>query len=402
MDGERSNNKRLNVLIVIPYFMPAVGYGGPVRVSFDIARGLVSRGHKVTVATTDVLDEGRRVSSTEEWIEGIRVVRFRNFSNALAKKMNGYLPLLFIPWMMKNARRFDVVHCHDVFSVQTAVSGIATAAFKVPLLIQPHGSLSPVRRSARFSGIKKLFIGTFLGVLRRASYFIALTREEKKAIQTIVNGDSGKIAIVPNGLDPERFLGIDETDLHSRYGIPRGNRIIGFVGRVAYIKGLDISLDVLARLKERHAFTFLVIGPDEGETARLRRRAEALGLAGRVVFAGILDGEEKLRVMRSCDLFLFTSRDEGLPMTVLEVAALGRPQVLSRECNVPEVEEYGAGYIHALEDVCALEQSVSSILVDDALRARLGDNARRMVRERFDARKVLDCMEKLLTESAAS
>ncbi len=396
-DGQK---RQLRVLVVIPYFMPAVGYGGPVRVSFDIARGLVSRGHEVTVATTDVLDERKRASCTEERIEGIRVVRFRNVSNRLAKKMNGYLPFLFIPWLVKNAKRFDVIHCHDFFSVQTVASGLASAAFKVPLVVQPHGSLSSVRRAARFAAIKKCFIGLFLGVLRQARLVIALTQEEKKSIEAIV-GNAPKIAVVPNGIDPHPFADVSEIDLHAKFGIPKVSRIIGFVGRISPIKGLDISLRILAKLKDSHAFTFLIIGPDEGEMRKLQKEAQALGIAERVVFVGMLSGEEKLRVMKSCDLFLFTSRDEGLPMTVLEAAALGIPQVLSRECNVPEVEEYGAGYVHPLEDVDTLAGSVASILDEDDLRRRLGGNARRMVRERFDSRKVLDRMENLLTESAA-
>lgn len=375
--------------MVIPYFMPAISYGGPVTVSYDMARGLVAGGHKVTVATTDVFDERSRVRQTAEVLDGIRVLRFRNVSNALAKRCNGYLPLLFVPWFVRNCSRFDVVHCHDFFSLQAVVAGFVCRLRGVPFLLQPHGSLSAVRRAARFAWAKRLLVFLFGGILRSARNIIALTRAEKESIASLVPALAEKIVIVPNGLDPGAFADVEKTDLHAVYDIPLGRRIIGFIGRLAYIKGIDISLEVLALLKEKEDFAFLVIGPDEGELESLRALAAELGLAERVVFAGILGGGEKLRVMQSCDFFLFTSRDEGLPMALLEVAALGLPQVASRECNVPELAEYRAGFVHACDDVAGLARSVETLLRDRAVRRAMGQNARLMVEERFSTGRMV-------------
>lgn len=386
----------MKILIVIPYFMPAISYGGPVRVAYDIARAMVSRGHEVTVATTDVFDEKRRVEQTEELLEGIQIKRFRNLSNALAKQVNGYLPPLFIPWIFRNAKKYDVIYSHDFFSLQTLSAGFVSRYHNVPLVIQPHGSLSEVRREARFSSAKNMLIALFSGVLRGAKNIIALTQEEKKSIGNILKGDDSQVVVIPNGLEPASYLDIKPVHLHERYNIPEGNKIVGFIGRLAYIKGLDISLKVLASLKDKHAFTFLIIGPDEGEMAGLKKLADALGLGGRVIFAGILDGDEKLQVIKSCDFFLFTSRDEGLPMTVLEVAALGIPQILSSECHVPEVATYQAGFVHPCHDIPALARSVDTLLGEQIDRTQLSRNAQLMVRERFSTNQVMDRIEEVL------
>lgn len=386
----------MKILIVIPYFMPAISYGGPVRVAYDIAKAMVSRGHEVTVATTDVMDEKQRVKQTEEWLEGIKVKRFRNLSNVLAKRVNGYLPVLFVPWIFKNVKHYDVVYCHDFFSLQTITTGFASRYHKIPLVIQPHGSLSEVRREARFSWAKNILVSLFSGVIKRAKNIIALTEEEKKSIGAVLNGDDGRVVVIPNGLDPESFLDTKPIKLHEKYTIPEGSKVVGFIGRVAYIKGLDISLNVLASLKDKHAFTFLIIGPDEGEMAGLKKLAADLGLGERVIFAGILDGNEKLQVIKSCDFFLFTSRDEGLPMTVLEVAALGVPQILSSECHVPELATYQAGFVHPCHDIAGLSQSVDALLSDQVDRAQLSINAQLMVRERFSTNQVMDRIEEVL------
>lgn len=386
----------MKVLLVIPYFMPAISYGGPVTVSYDLARGLVARGHEVTVATTDVLDDRSRVGKREELIDGIKVLRFRNVSNYLAKKFNGYLPLLFIPWLIKNCGRFDVVHCHDFFSLQAVATGLICKLRKIPLLLQPHGSLSAVRRSARFAGVKKVFI-RFLGWgLSSAQNIIALTRAERDAIAALVPARAEKIVIIPNGLDLRKFEKVAKIDLHARYNIPASRRIIGFIGRLAYIKGIDISLAALATIRERADFSFLIIGPDEGELAKLKQQAAGLGIGERLIFAGMLGGEEKLRVMKSCDLFLFTSRDEGLPMTVLEVAALGVPQVISRECNVPELAEYLAGFVHPFDDIAGFAESIVMLLNDAAVGRVMALNARLLARERFSTDKMVDGVEQLM------
>lgn len=391
----------MRVLIVIPYFTPAVSYGGPVRVAHDTARSLVSRGHEVTVATTDVFDDKVRVGKRKETINGIHVVRFRNISNYAAKFSNGYTPVGFPFWLARNLRRFDVVYCHDVFSLQSVCVGVTSRLRMFPIVVQPHGSLSAVRRSARFQLIKKTIIRLFPWALRNAYAIIALTGQERKEIAAVAGGSESKIVVIPNGLELREFEGVEAVDLFQRFGVPTGRRVVGFVGRLAQIKGLDVSLRVLRQLRDRVDFSYLVIGPDEGELEALKQQVRELDLEGRVVFAGILEGRDKLNVMNSCDVFLFTSRDEGLPMTVLEVAALGIPQVLSAECNVPEVAEFRAGFVHPLGDADGLAGSLEILLRDKATAQEMSRNARAMVEEKFDALGVHDRIEQLLLKAVS-
>jgi glycosyltransferase involved in cell wall biosynthesis len=355
----------------------------------------------VTVATTDVFDDTSRLKKTREIFDGISVVRFRNVSNRLAKRCNGYLPLFFIPWFLRNHSKYDVVYCNDFFSVQTITVGITSKFRRFPILVQPHGSLSSVRRAAKFHRLKKLLVQLFDDILKNSHNIIALTEQEKKEIAALEPQLAAKIVVVPNGLELGEFADVEKIDLAARYNIPPGRNIIGFIGRLTYIKGIDISLEVLAKLKNRIDYSFLVIGPDEGERDRLEKQAIALGIADRVNFAGILGGQEKLSVIKSCDLFLFTSRDEGLPMTVLEVAALGVPQVISSECNVPELAEFEAGYVHPVGDIEGFANSIATILSNRAAALAMSRNARIMVEERFSSARILDRIDQLMMKSAS-
>ena len=81
----------MNILQVIPYFVPAWDYGGPVQVAYRVSREMIKRGHEVTVYTTDTLKANSRIEKTEEVIDGIKVKRFSNLSNFLAYRENSCL-----------------------------------------------------------------------------------------------------------------------------------------------------------------------------------------------------------------------------------------------------------------------------------------------------------------------
>lgn len=388
----------MKILQVIPYFVPAYSYGGPLKVCFDLSKELVKRGHEVTVVTTDTLDGNKRIKELEEQIEGIRIIRFKNLSNYAAKHFNAYLPVGFYFWIKKNITHFDTVHCHDFFTFQNIFISSICKKNKIPFVIQPHGTLSPVSQNARFKIIKKLFIKLFSGVLYNSKQIFALTLNEKKQIIDVNTGVSSKIKVIPNGVKTEDFENINTIDLHTKYAIPLNHKIIGYIGRMQYIKGVDISIEILAQLKNELDFTFLIIGPDEGEKSNLEKQIQQLELEKQVVFAGILSGKEKLETIKSCDLFLFTSRSEGLPMSILEVASLGIPQVISDTCNVPEIELYEAGYEIKLKEQKKFCRKLNEIAINKNLSFKMRENASKMIQAKFTLGLVVDKIENTYKE----
>ena len=383
----------MKILQVIPYFIPAYKFGGPVKVCFDVSKELVNRGHDVTVVTTDTLDGIKRIEARTEDIEGIHVIRFRNISNHLVKYFNGYLPAGFYTWLKNNVSAYDIAYCHDYFTLQNIITSHFCRKYNVPYMVQPHGTLALVRQKARFKNIKYLFHAIFKNVLKHAKYIVALTLNEKIEISTIYSNAKSKIKVIPNGINMNEFIAISKYDLHSKFGIPEANKIIAYIGRIQYIKGIDISLTILSAIKNKLNFTFLIIGPDEGEKYKLEQQIIALGLKNQVLFTGQLEGMEKLMTIKSCDLFLFTSRSEGLPMTVLEVAALGVPQIISENCNVPELAITKAGFVIKEDQIDIATDLILKILEDQDLQDSLSLNAVKMVRKYFDLNIVCDQIE---------
>jgi glycosyltransferase involved in cell wall biosynthesis len=164
--------------------------------------------------------------------------------------------------------------------------------------------------------------------------------------------------------------------------------VVTAAGRYAGEKGYDRLIDAFASVADRHPGWTLRIfghGPLQGP---LRRQAERLGLAERVLLPGLAgDIEEELR---ASSVFALSSIHEGLPMALAEAMACGLPCV-AFDCapGVREIVSDGVdGLVVPPRDVEALAEGLDRLMGDEALRRRLGEAARASVR-RFAPDQVL-------------
>jgi glycosyltransferase involved in cell wall biosynthesis len=175
-----------------------------------------------------------------------------------------------------------------------------------------------------------------------------------------------------------------------------------FLGRIHPKKGLMLLLAAWARVCPRAQDWELVIaGPDEGgHLAEVRARAAELGLEGRVTFTGLVQGDEKVRLLHSADLFVLPSYSEGLPMSVLEALACEVPVVATRESNVGDLMAGRAGMAGGAGWECgATVDSVAealerAVLASDSERADRGSAGRRAIEARYAWPSVVSELER--------
>lgn len=380
----------MRILLVTPYYIPAWGFGGPVKVVADLARTLQKRGHSVTVATTDVLDRQSRVKVTDDVIDGVKVQYFANPSNTAAYRWNVYAPRKFSTWLQAHISEFDIVHCHDVYTgLNVDVSRIAHRA-GVPYLIQPHGALIPIRQRAKLSVIKATWLKVFSHVLRDAAYVVASTPQEQKEIQIHQRVPDDQVVVIPNGLDGQH-LGrpIVDSAVRQQYGISQDDTVILYFGRIQYIKGLDISLRALAEV-QGVSWKYIIIGRDDGQVNRLKNLAQTLGIAERVQFLGPKFGAELDEVLGISDIFLFNSRSESFPIAVLNACAAGLPAILSPECRLPEVETYGAGKVLSDNSPTKTARLIEQVTSDVEARKMMSLAGPKLISQVFSLDRVVD------------
>jgi glycosyltransferase involved in cell wall biosynthesis len=194
-----------------------------------------------------------------------------------------------------------------------------------------------------------------------------------------------RIAVVHSGIETERFAHGDRArfraSIASRLPAGPGTVLIGTVGALAAHKGIDLFLEAAAVVaREMPAARFVIVGrgPDE---ERLRRLADRLGLAPRVLFAGFRDDIPD--VFAGLDVFALSSLSgEGSPAVLKEAMAAGVPVAATSLDGVEEiVEDARHGLLTPPGDAPALARAIILLGSDAVLRSRLTSEARRRVAE---------------------
>ena len=230
----------------------------------------------------------------------------------------------FVRAAVRASQSADAVVCGHLNLVPLA-AGLA-AARRVPLLLVLHG-IEAWERPHR--GARGLALDLGLRRLDRYVAVSAITRERFEAWAPVASAAG---VVVPNTFDPTPFAPgppLDET--LDRHGL-RGRAVVLTLGRLAGLerrKGFDVMLEALPALAERVPNVTYVIAGGGGDRARLEAKAEALGVAGRVVFTGYVAEADKPDLYRAAGCFAMPSRGEGFGIVLLEAMACGVPVVAS-------------------------------------------------------------------------
>ena len=185
------------------------------------------------------------------------------------------------------------------------------------------------------------------------------------------------IAVIPNGVDAQKFHPAAEPKAIGATPV----RML-FVGRVVYQKGLDILFKALATLPPELNYALEIIG-DGDQRPALTAEAERLGIASRIQFSGWCDRSVIAERYRAADLFVFPSRDEGMPNVVLEAMASGLPVVATAIAGSEELVRNGVnGYLVPTDDAPALASALAGLIGQPEMRRAMGRASReRIVRE---------------------
>ena len=269
--------------------------------------------------------------------------------------------------------RADVLHTHTL-AAANALARVAGRLARVPVVSHLHiaNHFRPATRA--------LLAGLDNTTARLAAALVAVSEDTRRAYEE--QGYPRRIRVVYNGVTAAP---VNANGLREELSIPADAPLVAEVGRLCDVKGQRELIDAVARLPKACA---VLVGADleqGGAYERaLRERAEDLGVADRVVFAGYRD--DAARVVAAADVFALPSWTEGLPLVVLEAMALGRAVVATTVGGTPElVTEGETGLLVPPRDVEALTAALKRVLDDEGLRRRLGDAGRRRVTERFSA-----------------
>ena len=301
-----------------------------------------------------------------------------------------HLPLGRLAWFRDFAARRSFqelvssstgVHIHGLWQMSTSTAAHAARQAAKPYLISAHGMLESWALANK--KLKKQIYAALCerSNLRSAACLHALTEAEADDYRKF--GLTNPVAVIPNGVNLP--LHSSETAFLENFPALRGKRLILFLSRIHFKKGLDILAEAWARVSRQFPEAQLVLaGPDfENTQATVTRRLEELGVAERTTFTGMLAGELKWSALAAAECFVLPSYSEGLSVSVLEAMGMGLPVLITQQCNLPEVSEHGCGWTIPAQ-AGALESALTQLLsCPAAQRAEIGENGRRLVASRY-------------------
>jgi glycosyltransferase involved in cell wall biosynthesis len=296
----------------------------------------------------------------------------RGMRHVAARRLGGLDPL-FARALARACQeaRADLVHAHDPHAHAAAV--LARTMFGgPPCIIVSRRVVFPIGR----------------GPLTRWKYDHAAVRSiicSSRAVAETLRGairDPARLRVVHDAIDAGRFEGKRGTRLRDELGVPAGAPLVGTVAALTAEKDPLTFVEAAAALAAvRPDARFVVFG--EGPLrAAVEARSRALGIEGRLRLAGFRD--DLPEVLPELDLFLFTSRLEGLGTSILDAQASRVPVVATAAGGIPEAVLDGeTGLLAPVGDAAGLARCAARLLEDASLRGRVVDAAARRVREEF-------------------
>ncbi len=236
-----------------------------------------------------------------------------------------------------------------------------------------------------------------LFLMKRFNHLIAVSHATKDEMVS-AGIPSSRISVIHNAIDTDTWIPIREkAAVRARYGLVGTFPVIGYVGRIDPEKDLETWLRAVAPIgRENPCARFVLVGTgrDSSTLEGLRRLACELRIGEQVCFLGYK--EELQPVYASFDIFMMTSRREGLPNSVLEAMAMGLPVVTTDVAGTKELVSDGqTGFVRPQGDVSGLSEALAFLAGNSNLRIGMGQAGRDRVEREFSFANRIRSIERL-------
>ena len=256
------------------------------------------------------------------------------------------------PWLAENLARFDGVVIHGLWQYHGHGS-YRVVRGRLPYVVFPHGMLDPYfKRAFPLKHFKKqvYWLAREHRMLRDARAVCFTTAIERDAATKTFWPGGWTPAVVSLGTsEPDGEPDAQREAFLTRFPGLRERRFFLFLSRIHRKKGCDLLLEAFGRVAVDADLDLVMAGPDEeGLQPVLEAQAARLGIAGRVHWTGMLEGDVKWGALRAAEAFVLPSHQENFGIAVVEAMACGVPVIISDKVNIwPEIAQDKAGIVNA-------------------------------------------------------
>ena len=342
----------MKILRVVSDLYPSV-VGGVELHAHEMSRLQAGEGHDVTTLTRRI-DPGQPLSEDRDGYHIIRTdAAFCPFGNAIS------LPQL--PLLLKRWDSYDIIHAHSHLFFSTILCTLARKFRSTPLVVTNHGLVSQTAPC----WLQRLYLHTIgKWVFRSADAVICYTKAELD--RTIALGISpDKIHVIHNGIDTNLFTPSDRIS---------SKKQLLWIGRFTPGKGVEYLLkgfQIFSRDFPDYVLVMVGRGPLRDDFIEIIRE---WGLTDKIILREFIPNEELPSLYHESALFVLPSLEEGVPRTILEAMACGKPVVCTALPQLVDIVS-GCGILIPPGDAEALADALSELISNPNLARDLGQSA---------------------------
>ena len=386
------------------------GYAGDAIQMITIVKGLNDKDHEVVIATTDgdgyfydkvkskmyapirkkLLEANGKIIK----IDGMSVYPIHCLSNRFG---------MYCPSAAKEARKiikkFDVVYVINWYYHLGMVFAKISHELKIPLIVGPMASLEDVARSIKKR--QKLIADRMYtnNMLKNSNGFHCVGNQEKESLVKL-GVDTNKIQVINNAIMVNDEKNIKKTEIFKKINLSRNkDPFLITIGRIDTKKGLELLLLTFSKLLKKYKNLILVIvGTGNKQYVKtIKHLVDELNIQDSVKFTGYVTEAEKIELLSSARLFVTTSQSDIHTTTAIEALAIGKPVVITKNSDFPEIDDYQAGItVESTHE--SIFNAISELLDNETKIQKFSDNAKRLVEEKFLLENQIDKYENMFRE----
>lgn len=315
--------------------------GGPIQVIKEFAASVGELSAETEILTLDD-PKAPWISASHVRIHAIGPAYFGGFC---------FAPQL-VSWLRRHAMEYDAVILNGLWNFTGLATFLALWKRPIPYFVFVHGMLSPwFKTTFPLKHLKKLLYWKAFEhhVLRNAKGVMFSCEEERRLAHRAFTPYDCHEVVVKFGISaPNQDAAYLREAFFAQHPMLRDKTFLLFLGRLHPVKGCDILIEAFSKVASNFEDLRLVLaGPDQrGWRAELEALAFRLGVGERVVWAGMLQGDQKWGAIQAADALVLPSHQENFGMVVAEALSCGLPVLISNKVNIwHEIELEQAGLV---------------------------------------------------------
>lgn len=289
--------------------------------------------------------------------------------------------------------KYDFIHCN------TPVGGVlgricAYVSGTKNVLYQAHGfhfyKGGPKLHNFIYKSIE-MFLARF------TDNIITINKEDYEAAQAFKLKNNGKVYYVPGvgvNVDSYRGIMVDREKKRVDINVPRDCKLIIMIGDLIPRKNYEIAIKAISKVKDMNIHC--IICGTGIEEKKLKELCKLLNIEERIHFLGFR--KDVIELLQVSDIFLFTTRQEGLPRALMEAMSIGIPCIVSKiRGNIDLIEHECGGCLCNIDDVECFSNSIFRVLCDSDLCVDMSNINKETIKQ-YDINNVSKIMKSIYEE----